>query len=89
MRYLTATRNYGLFFSKSRGRWKGVEASFKIRAIEASSDANWANDSVYRKFITGGYLMYYCMPVGWMSKDQTETAMSTAEAEHRVIIEVM
>lgn len=49
MRYLPATRNYGIFFSKSQGHRKAVEASFKTKAIEESSNADWTNDMVDRK----------------------------------------
>lgn len=63
MRYRTATRDYGLLFNKSRGRRKEVEASCKTRAIEESLDADYANDAVEGKSITGGYLMYDGMSV--------------------------
>lgn len=89
IRYLTAARNYGLFFRKNLGHQKRVEVSFKTRAIEDSSETDCATNSVNRKSITGGYLMHHGMPVGCISKKQTAESIYTAEAEYRKMTELI
>lgn len=54
-----------------------------MRSMCASSDVDWENDKVDRRSITGGFLTYKYMPIGWLSGNQDAVALSTAEAEYR------
>lgn len=45
-------------------------------------DADWANNVVERKSITGIYMEYNGKPVGWRPEKQTAVSQSTAKAEY-------
>ncbi|MBW0544001.1 hypothetical protein O181_083716 [Austropuccinia psidii MF-1] len=45
------------------------------------ADADYANDRVERKSITGNLITYLGNPVSWLSKKQSVVAQSTTEAE--------
>lgn len=71
LRYLKGSLDYGILFpyqSDSHG-------------LEAWSDADWARDESARRSRSGVFVAYSGCPIIWMSKMQTATATSTAEAE--------
>jgi hypothetical protein len=70
---LRGTYDHGLFFDAG-------EAARK-QGVLLHADADLAGDNQKRKSTTGMVLMMYGTPVMWMSKLQSVTAMSTAEAE--------
>lgn len=88
MRYIPATRDHRLVFKKSNELDK-VVAAVKKRGIEASSDADWTNDGIDRKSLTGGYMTYQSMPVSWTSIKQAELETSNVEAEYRAMEDVI
>jgi hypothetical protein len=75
LKYLNSTRDFGLVY-------KCNESSF----IENTTpkiwvDADFANDPVQYRSISGFIMLLCNAPVIWYSKKQTTTAQSTAEAE--------
>ena len=84
LRYLAGTKAIGLVFGsriggatavESRG-WSGVQVD-----VCAFADADWANDKVDRKSVTGWVAKLNGDPVSWASKKQRTVAQSTCEAE--------
>jgi hypothetical protein len=84
LRYLAGTKAIGLVFGsrvgaaaavESRG-WSGAQVD-----VCAFADADWANDKVDRKSITGWVAKLNGDPVSWTSKKQRTVAQSTCEAE--------
>ncbi|MBW0543293.1 hypothetical protein O181_083008 [Austropuccinia psidii MF-1] len=71
MRYLKATINLSLIFSKRTNE----------TLLEGWADADYANDRTDRKSITGILTSVYGNPISWLSKKQTVVAQSTTEAE--------
>jgi hypothetical protein len=78
-RYLLHTKDRGIIFSpdKSKGLECYVDADFAGGWSQA--DANDADNVMSR---TGFIIMYANCPIYWVSKLQTEIALSTAEAEY-------
>jgi hypothetical protein len=74
LRFLRGTYDHGLFFAAG--------ATAKKQGVLLQADADLAGDSQKRRSTTGMVLTMYGTPVMWMSKLQSVTAMSTAEAEY-------
>jgi hypothetical protein len=70
VQYLFNTRNSKLKFIKS-----------DIEPLIGYADADFANDKIDRKSITGNIIYYKGNPIFWNSKKQTILAQSTNEAE--------
>lgn len=77
LRYLNGYRNVGLKFG---GIIEGKLNNNKL-IIEAFSDADWANDPIDRKSISGWIVKLNGNPIVWKSKKQRSVALSTCEAE--------
>ncbi|MBW0533911.1 hypothetical protein O181_073626 [Austropuccinia psidii MF-1] len=73
MRYLKATSNYSLSFTKQKGK--------KTSILDGWADADYANDRTDRKSISGILTSVFGNPISWLSKKQTVVAQSTTEAE--------
>ncbi|MBW0544591.1 hypothetical protein O181_084306, partial [Austropuccinia psidii MF-1] len=73
MRYLKATSNYSLLFTKQDTK--------KVSILEGWADADYANDRMDRKSISGILTCVFGNPISWLSKKQTVVAQSTTEAE--------
>ena len=84
LRYLAGTKEVGLVFDSrngstlgdSQGRQHGVQVD-----VCAYADADWANDRVDRKSISGWVAKVNGDPVSWASKKQRTVALSTCETE--------
>lgn len=78
-RYLLTTRNRGILYKpdKTKGLECYVDADFAVGWQKADADS--ASNVMSR---TGYVLMYAGCPIHWVSKLQTEIALSTAEAEY-------
>ncbi|OQR85565.1 RNA-dependent DNA polymerase [Achlya hypogyna] len=73
LRYLKATRTYGLQLAPHRDR--GI-------TMDIYSDADWAGDRATRRS-TSGCLIEICgAPIHWYAKQQASVALSTMEAEY-------
>jgi hypothetical protein len=75
LRYLAGTKDIGLVFGR---RKRTVDSSHDIIAY---GDADWANDRVDRKSITGWIVKLNGDVISWASKKQHTVAQSTCEAE--------
>ncbi|MBW0521050.1 hypothetical protein O181_060765 [Austropuccinia psidii MF-1] len=73
MRYLKATLNYSLLFTKQDIK--------QVSILEGWADADYANDRMDRKSISGILTSVFGNPISWLSKKQTVVAQSTTEAE--------
>ncbi|MBW0535216.1 hypothetical protein O181_074931 [Austropuccinia psidii MF-1] len=73
MRYLKAKLNYSLLFTKKDNK--------QISILEGWADANYANDRMDRKSISGILTSVFGNPISWLSKKQIVVAQSTTEAE--------
>lgn len=92
-RYLKGTRNLGLLYTTRSGDRKTrlriyapskpTEHKQKDMHLSISSDADFANDIVDRKSISGAIITINHSPVMWYSRKQGAVAMSTAESEYR------
>jgi hypothetical protein len=76
LRYLSGARSNGLKFigTKQLNTTKSI-------VIEGFSDADWANDRIDRKSISGWVVKLNGTPVAWSSKKQRSVSLSTCEAE--------
>ncbi|MBW0542686.1 hypothetical protein O181_082401 [Austropuccinia psidii MF-1] len=73
MRYLKATISYSLLFTKQDIK--------QVCILEGWADADYANDRMDRKSISGILTSVFGNPISWLSKKQTVVAQSTTEAE--------
>ncbi|MBW0578261.1 hypothetical protein O181_117976 [Austropuccinia psidii MF-1] len=71
MRYLKATINLSLTFSKRTNK----------TLLEGWADADYENNRTDRKSITGILASVYGNPISWLGKKKTVVAQSTTEAE--------
>jgi len=77
LRYLKGTSRMSLLYKNYDGHASSV--------IEVFCDADWAGDLDDRKSTTGIVIKLNGCPVLWLSKKQSTTALSTAEAEYIAI----
>ena len=84
LRYLAGTKGVGLVFGSRNGdavgdsRGHGTQVQVEVCAY---ADADWANDKIGRKSISGWVAKLNGDPVSWSSKKQRTVATSTCEAE--------
>lgn len=72
LRYLKATEDHGLRYSKSRER----------NTLSAFVDADFANSPIDRKSLTGFVIKIFGNVVFWRTKKQQTVSSSSAEAEY-------
>lgn len=70
--YLAGTKKHGLLFGRK---------DRDTPVVSAYADADWGNDKLDRKSVTGWIAMVNGDPVSWASKKQKVVAQSTCEAE--------
>lgn len=70
LHYVMGTLNWGIIFGE------------EDQKIKAYSDADWANDRIDRKSITGGVIMFNGGPLCWYSRKQKTVSTSSTEAEY-------
>lgn len=75
LRYLKATKNVGLTFTKTGQDMHGM------------ADADWGSCKLDRKSFSGYCFKYAGTAISWMSKKQKSVALSTAEAEYVALTE--
>jgi hypothetical protein len=83
LRYLAGTKEVGLIFgarTAAEGDSRGRGDQYQVDVC-AYSDADWANNKVDRKSITGWVAKLNGDPISWSSKKQRVVAQSTMEAE--------
>ncbi|KMQ85397.1 retrovirus-related pol polyprotein from transposon tnt 1-94 [Lasius niger] len=73
-RYLKGTSKLKLEFSKEGNS-----------TIHDYGDADWANESIDRRSITGSLFKLQGGPISWQSKKQSTVALSTTEAEYMAL----
>lgn len=71
LRYIRGTLDLGLVFS--------AEESAPV--IEAFADADWANDPVDRRSLTGFVFRVHGSTVSWLTRKQSTISLSSTEAE--------
>jgi hypothetical protein len=78
LRYLAGTQQLGLKFGR-----RGLTADSTAMQVEVSAyaDADWANDVLDRKSVTGWAARVNGDVVSWASRKQNRVAQSTCEAE--------
>jgi hypothetical protein len=93
LRYLKGTIDKGISFSKDKNSELSSYVQFPITSLTGLTDANWGpqDQSTKRRTTTevplfhsrslSGFIQWLNGPVHWVSKRQTITARSTAEAE--------
>jgi hypothetical protein len=81
VRYLAGTKNLGIFF---RAVDLDAKAGPKIEEFQLSAfaDADWGNDKVSRKSVSGWIIFLAGGPVAWGCSMQGCIAQSTTEAEY-------
>lgn len=95
-RYLKGTQNIGLIYTQATGDkvtrlriytppTHSPKPSDLDDVLSISSDADFANDIVDRRSISGTVITLNHIPVAWFSRKQKTVAMSTAELEYRAI----
>ena len=75
LRYLAGTKDIGLVFGRTS------KSADDAHTITAYGDADWANDRVDRKSITGWIVKLNGDVISWASKKQHCVSQSTCEAE--------
>jgi len=84
LRYLAGTKDVGLIFGSHNGeaigdsRGRGTEMLVDVCAY---ADADWANNKMDRKSITGWVAKINGDPISWQSKKQQVVGLSTCESE--------
>ncbi len=78
LRYLSATKHLSIRYSRNDPN--GDKLTDLV--LTGYVDASWGSESDDRKSVTGYVMTLAGGPVAWMSKKQTITAQSTAEAEY-------
>ncbi len=83
LRYLAGTKEVGLMYGSRNGEAIGDSRGRNHIEVDicAFSDADWANNRVDRKSVTGWVAKLNGDPVSWASKKQRTVALSTCEAE--------
>jgi hypothetical protein len=61
---------------------KGIQYGGSRHNVIAYSDADWANDKLDRKSISGGVIMFNGGPISWHSRKQKTVSTSSTEAEY-------
>jgi 1,2-phenylacetyl-CoA epoxidase PaaB subunit len=84
--YLVKTKNKGIKLGWGGGEgghymFDNDERVDQIPALFGFSDSDWANDTDYRKSVSGGIVLLKNSVVAWSSKRQLMVATSTTEAE--------
>jgi len=79
LRYLAGLKALGLTFGRAFSEMKTSDPLDV--SVEAFADADWANDKLDRKSITGWVAKVNGDVVSWASKKQRTVAQSTCEAE--------
>jgi hypothetical protein len=69
--------------------FNGWDSTSNKMVISGYSDADWGDDRMDRKSVSGGLICLNGMPVSWICKKQSCVAMSTLEAEHAAAAEVV
>jgi hypothetical protein len=77
LRYLSGTKELGLTFGRTHQQTDNKQQL----VVSAFADADWANDKVDRKSITGWVAKLCGDVISWASKKQRTVAQSTCEAE--------
>lgn len=70
IKYIYKTRDYAVTYTK------------QPLELKTYSDANWANDELDRRSISGIIILLSGAPIVFESKKQTNTTLSTAESEY-------
>ena len=83
LRYLAGTKEVGLRFGSRNGDAAGDSRGRQHVQVDicAFSDADWANNKVDRKSVTGWVAKLNGDPVSWASKKQRTVALSSCESE--------
>lgn len=71
LRYVKKTLDVGLIFRDDE----------QAPVLEAYSDADWANDLIDRRSVTGCILKLYGCTVSWITRKQKTVSLSSTEAE--------
>ena len=77
MRYLKQTINHGVMYKSNKSN-----GTANAPPLTSYSDADFANDNIDRKSISGGVHLLYKSPIIWKSNKQQIQAHSTCEAEY-------
>jgi hypothetical protein len=80
LRYLAGAKELGLIFGRVHRKDRSSNELLEL-VVEAYADADWANDKLDRKSITGWVAKINGDVVSWASKKQRTVAQSTCEAE--------
>jgi hypothetical protein len=76
MRYLSATKDMGITFSRSDP---------ELFMLKAYTDSDWAADKDTRRSVTGYVFFLGGSPISWKSKSQPTVALSSTEAEYMAL----
>lgn len=78
LRYLAGSAKWCLQFGGRRGGDEHLDQPLEVSAF---ADADWANDKVDRRSVSGWVVQLAGDPIDWASKKQSIVAQSTCEAE--------
>lgn len=76
LRYVKGTLDYGLTY----------KANMKAKLLEVYSDADWANDLIDRRSVTGCVFKLYGCTVSWTTRKQNTVSLSSTEAELAALV---